>query len=203
MGFQRGLAVDSATGWNMDDEEQMEEVKQRVRDEEPALLILSPVCRAFSTLIELTQTTGKLSEVKHWNFMERCVKHLKFCFRMYGTQRNARILYLHEHPWNAWSRDFSFFNEMAEKDGVHKTECDLFRFQLATNRIEKESWFMSNSECIMEGLSMRCYIRDGQAKNHMKKFVYTLFKEREIDSVKAIGSTEVGVTCEKPNVQEI
>ena len=145
--------------------------KQRVRDEEPALLILSPVCRAFSTLIELTQTTGKLSEVKHWNFMERCVKHLKFCFRMYVTQRNARILYFHEHPWNAWSRDFSFFNEMAEKDGVHKTECDLFRFQLATNRSEKESWFMSNSECIMEGLSMRCYIRDGQAKNHMKKFV--------------------------------
>ena len=33
----------------------------------------------------------------------------------------------------------------------------LCRFQLTTNRIEKGSWFMSNSECIIEELTMRCY----------------------------------------------
>ena len=128
----------------MSDEEQMEEVEQRVRDEEPVLLIGSPMCRAFSTLIELT----------------------KFCFRMYETQRNAGRLFLHEHPWDAWSRGLSCVNEMAEK-------C---RFQLATNSIEKGSWFMSNSEYIIKELSKRCYNKGGQAKNHMKNFVVAVLK---------------------------
>ena len=56
--------------WDMDDEEQVE-VEQRVRDEEPVLLG-SPMCRAFSTLIELTRVTGELSEVKHKSLSERC-----------------------------------------------------------------------------------------------------------------------------------
>ena len=70
MGFERGFVVDSATGWNRDDEEQMEEVQQRVRDEEPVLLIGSPMCRAFSTQIELTRLAGKLSGVKFRNLVK-------------------------------------------------------------------------------------------------------------------------------------
>ena len=110
---------------------------------------------------------------------------------------------MHEHPWDAWSRGLSFVNEIAEKDGVHKTS-DLCRFQLATNRIEKGSWFMSNSECIIEEMGKRCYNKCGQAKNHVKNFVVAVLKglKREIDPVKAIGSMEVGVTCEEPNALE-
>ena len=42
MGFERGIVVDCATGWDMEDEEQVEEVERRVRDEEAVLLIGSP-----------------------------------------------------------------------------------------------------------------------------------------------------------------
>ena len=42
----------------------VEEVVQRVRDDEPVFLIGPPMCQAFSTLTELTQATGTLSEVK-------------------------------------------------------------------------------------------------------------------------------------------
>ena len=45
MGFERGIAVDCATGWDKEDEEQMEEVERRVLDEEPVLLIGSPIER--------------------------------------------------------------------------------------------------------------------------------------------------------------
>ena len=112
---------------------------------------------------------------------------------MYETQRNAGRLFLHEHPWDAWSRGLSFVNEMAEKDGVHKTKGDLWRFQLATNSVEKGSWFMSNSECIIEELSKRCHNKSGQAKNLMKNFVVAVLKgvNREIGSV------------EEPNVLEL
>ena len=64
---------------------------------------------------------------------------------------------------DGWSR---FVKEMAEMDGVYKTKGDLHRFQLASDSIEERSWSMSNSEYIIEELSMRCYNRDGQAKSH-------------------------------------
>ena len=47
MGFERRLVVDCATGWYMEDEEQMKEVERRVMEEEPVLLIGSPMCRSF------------------------------------------------------------------------------------------------------------------------------------------------------------
>ena len=197
MGFERGLVLDCATGWSMSDEEQNEEVEQRIRDEEPVLLIGSPMCRAFSTLIELTQA-GKPSEFELKSLVERCVTHLKFCFRMYETQRNAGRLFLHEHPWDAWSRGLSFVNEMCTR---RKATCVDFSWQ----RTVKRSRFMSNSECIIEELSNRCYNRSGQAKNHKKNFVVAVLKglKREIDSLTAIGSMEAGVTCEEPNVLEL
>ena len=91
------------------------------------LLIGSPMYRTFSTLTELT-LAGKLNEVEFRSLMERCVTYLKFCFRMYEPQRNTGRLFLHEHPWDVWSRGLSFFNEVAEKDGVHGTKGDLCRF---------------------------------------------------------------------------
>ena len=49
----------------MSDEEEME----RVRDAEPVLLIDSPMCWAFNTLMEVTQA-GKPSEVKYKSLVE-------------------------------------------------------------------------------------------------------------------------------------
>ena len=96
---------------------------------------------------------------------------------------------MHEHPWGAWSLGLSFVKEMAETGGLHKSKSNLCRFQLAANSIEKESWFVLNS----------------QAKRHMKNFVIAVSKglKREMDSVKVSGSMKVGITCEKPNVLEL
>ena len=95
---------------------------------------------------------------------------------MYETQRSAGRLFLDEHPWDAWSRGLSFVKEMAEKDGVYKTNCDLCRFQLTTNSVEKGSWFMSNSGCIIEELGQRWYSRDAPSENFTKKFVLAVLK---------------------------
>ena len=59
VGFEHGLEVDYATGWDMEDEEQMQEVERRVMEEEPVLLIGSPTCRSCDRLIELARVTGQ------------------------------------------------------------------------------------------------------------------------------------------------
>ena len=190
MGFERGFAVDCATGWNMSDEEQMKDVQQRVCDEEPVLLIRSPVCRAFSTLIELTQA-DKLSEGSRKNLVEQCVIHLKFCFRMYETQRYAGRLFLHEHPCGAWSRDLSFDKEMVE---MGQATCVDSSWQRTVSRKDPRS-------CPSQSVSSR-----SQAEHALLQQRWTAVLQgmkRVIDSVKAIRSMEVGITCEEPNVPEL
>ena len=49
--------VTGATGWDMEDEKQMKEVKRRVMDEEHG--------RTFDKLIEMIWITSKMNEVKH------------------------------------------------------------------------------------------------------------------------------------------
>ena len=82
-GFEPGHVVDYATGWDMEDEEQMKEVERRVMEEEPVLLVGSPMCRSFDKLIELARVTSRLDENKHKDLLDRCVRHLRFCSRMY------------------------------------------------------------------------------------------------------------------------
>ena len=80
-----------------------------------------------------------------------------------------------------------------------KATCVDFSWQRTVSREDPGS---CRTQCIIEELSKRCYNKGGQAKNHIKNFVVAVLKglKRGIDSEKAIGSMEVGVTCEEPNV---
>ena len=73
-------------------------------EEEPVLLIGS-MCRYFDKMIELTRVADTLDQVKHKYLLERCVRHLRLCFRMYEVQRNAGRMFLHEHP-RTWDPSF-------------------------------------------------------------------------------------------------
>ena len=73
-----------------------------------------------------------------------------------------------------------------------------------TNSIEEGPWFMSNSECIIEESSTRSCKRDRQARKQLKNCVSRVERPEEgHNPVKAIGSMEVVVTCEDPNVLEL
>ena len=91
--------MDCATGWDMEDVEQMKEVERRIIEEELVLLIGSLMCRSFGKWIELLPVAGELNEVKHKDPLYHCARHHRFCFRMYEVQRNAGRLFLHESPW--------------------------------------------------------------------------------------------------------
>ena len=127
----------------------MEEVERLVRGGEPVLLIGSPMCWAFSKLIELTRATAKLVEVKYKSLV------VEF-FLLQDVRDGAEC-----RTWDAWSHGRSFVKEMPgkdgvmqEKDGVHKTKVNLCRFELTTNSVGKGSWFMSASGCIIEELCL-------------------------------------------------
>ena len=117
----------------------------------------------------------------------------------------AGRLFLHENPWISWSWDLSFVKEMRDKDDVHEAKGNACRFQMtdrfSENDVEK-SWFMSNSECIIEELREWCNQDSYKTRAHRIRFVLALLRglKNERDSAMVIGSREVCVTCGEPIV---
>ena len=70
----------------------------------------------------------------------------------------------------------------------------------AEDNAVKESRFISNAECIIEQSCEWCSLDSCRTR-----FVLSVLTglKNEIDSAKAIGSIEIGITCEEPNVQEL
>ena len=60
----------------------------------------------------MTRDANRVSEVKHKNFVEQCVRHLP---------GNAGRLFLHENLWDKWSRGLSFAMKMSEGPDVRET----------------------------------------------------------------------------------
>ena len=68
----------------------------------------------------------------------------------------------------------------------------------------RRSCFQSKSEYITEELSMRCCNKDERTKIHVKNVILMVSTglKRNIDSVKAIGSEEVGRVGEESNTAD-
>ena len=123
-------------------------------EEKPVWLIGSPMCQTFCDLIMLMRDPNGQSEVKYENLVERCMKHPKEK-GIYEIQRNVRRLFLHANLWERWSRGLGFVKEMAERNGVHKTESELCGSQLTKCFPKRESCFKSKSEYVIGELQQR------------------------------------------------
>ena len=94
---------------------------------------------------------------------------------------------------------------MAEKDGVHKTKRRHVSISVGNEQYGERIMVHVELTVHHRGVEQALLQQIDQAKNHIKNFVVAVLKglKREIDSVKAISSMEVGVTCEEPNVIEL
>ena len=88
--------------------------------------------------------------------------------------------------------------KMSEGPDVRETQSELYRSQSALCLPKK------TSECVVEELTMCCCNEDGPKKSHVKNVVMIVSGglKREIDSMKATGSNEVGRVGEESNVMK-
>ena len=112
--------------------------------------------------------------------------------------RNAGRLFLRENLWNRCSRGLSFAMKMSEVPDLRETQSESYRSQRTMCLPKKRS------ECAIVELSMCCFNEDGPARDHVKHVVMNVSGglKREIHSVKAIGSSEVGGVGEESNVMK-
>ena len=117
---------------------------------------------------------------------------------------NAGRLFLRENLWDRRSRGLSFVKEMSRSDDVHKTKSELCRAQLTMRSPRTGSCFKSKSGYVTEELSMCCCNNDERTKTHVKNVEMIVLRGlgREVDSVKAIDSKEVGGVVEEFNATD-
>ena len=95
---------------------------------------------------------------------------------------------MHEHPWTTWSWDLSIDKGMREKDDVYEAKGNVRRIQTSRKFAQKDSGFISNSECVIEELRGWCSQGSCKTRAHSKRFVLSVLKglKNETDSAKVI-----------------
>eukprot|EP00959_Pyramimonas_sp_CCMP1952_P095586 1998226-Pyramimonas_sp.AAC.1 len=118
------------------------------------------MCRAFSTIMIMNRTRD--SEGHEKKVMEG-IQHLRFCAKIYAKQVEQGRYFLREHPARAWSWKLDFMVDLSKLKGVSRVSGHQCCFGQQTVDLDgekglvlKPTGWMSNSECILRGVSRRC-----------------------------------------------
>ena len=121
--------------------------KNQMGGEKLMLLIGSPMCciimiksqnvveiharrtRRQGAIMTMMGNANRVSEVKHKNFVEQCVRHPEEK-EMCQVLGNAGRLFLHGNLWDRWSRGLCIVKKMAENVGMRETKIELCRSRL-------------------------------------------------------------------------
>ena len=108
-----GSAFDLRTGWDLTTAEGQAACWKALEEQQPAVVIGSPPCAAFSALLNLKPKSAKWREMlqKGWN-------HLTFCAAVYKWQSEHGRGFLHEHPWNAYSWNLPMIKDTMKLPGT-------------------------------------------------------------------------------------
>ena len=161
MGLRAGWAldltqVDSEDGQPWDFSVKAKRVKalHKLKQDEPMMLIVSPMCGPFSALQSLfnypkqeyEQVRGKLRDA---------MEHVKFCLELCLEQYVQGRLFLFEHPAGAASWAMQAMQQMRQLDGVSVTKFDFCMLGMKTKdkdgnprAAQKRTAVMTNSSAI-------------------------------------------------------
>ena len=157
-GLKSGVALDLRTGWNLNDPVQVAKAWALWEETQPRFLVLSPMCKAFSTLQNLNKGSVKYEEV-----LKEGINHLKMCMEFAEAQRKRGGLFLFEHPWSAWSWKLGMVKHVMEQEGVLVVEGHQCAYGQSSvdpdgvrRLVKKPTGWMTNSALIAEVLAKRC-----------------------------------------------
>jgi hypothetical protein len=132
----------------------------RIRAEEPFLVVGSPPCTMFSSL----QNTNKKKGTAEWRERRRAAEVLlTFAAAVYKLQVLSGRHFLHEHPAGATSWSHPAMTWLLATPGISAVVAHQCAFGLQTSTpgggqapAKKPTRFLSSSPAVLEALSRRC-----------------------------------------------
>jgi len=165
LGLTAGFALDLTTtdddgnSWDFTKEEMKEKARNKVRNEEPMLLVGSPSCTEFSTWQALNAAKHNRDEAKIATARLGAEAHMLFVAELYQMQLDAKRYFLHEHPSGATSWQLVCIRKLLSHEQVERVNGDQCQYDQADasgSPIRKATGWMSNSDEILRMLDAKC-----------------------------------------------
>ncbi len=159
------LTVDDEHGeaWDFDRKSKRDAALGRVRREKPKFLILSPMCRAFSSWQNLNRMNQNSAETRGQKL--RAMIHLRFAMELAKEQMLGGRYFVFEHPAMATSWNERCVRSVLEMPDMERVMSHLCQFEYQDPRdgspLKKPTYFMSNSEEVLANLERKCTGQDG------------------------------------------
>ena len=135
---------------------------ERIRAEEPFLVVGSPPCTMFSRL-QLNLNANKIGKIEWERRRREAEVLLIFAVAVYALQVQAGRHFLHEHPAAATSWRHPAIARLRARPSVNVVVADMCQFGMTTSEeggvqapARKPTRFMSSSPAILEALTRRC-----------------------------------------------
>ena len=166
--LKAGSSMDLLTGYDFTKPEDRRRAWEKIKREEPMLVVGSPPCTLFSALQELNKSINKDKAGWMDDFnkrLEEAKEHVRFCCAIYRHQLRMGRHFLHEHPWMAKSWELDCIKNLLEDERVLMTRTDMCRFGMrttfakpeeGTGPAKKPTGFMGSSWCIADELARQC-----------------------------------------------
>ena len=167
-GLRQGVAIDleemkpdGEERWDLDREEDVQQVKELIAKEEPLLVTSSPPCTTFTPLRNLSNQKRDPETVEEEEDLgrERLKKAIAFC----RQQRSQGGFFLHEHPKVSSSWQEPYVKELMDEEDIYVVQSPMCRFGMKAkdqNGVEgfvrKETLWMTNSKAIADELRGTC-----------------------------------------------
>ena len=176
-GLRPGFAVDLQTGWNLELQEHVEEMQRLQGEQDPYVVMGSPPCTEFSSLLHISKhkRDPKIVAAKR----ARGVKHLENSVACYRRQMERGRYFLHEHPKSAESWQEKCVMDLEAEPSVFKITGPMCNWgMMATDRrsdpprtglVRKETTWMTNSPVLAQLLEGTCSnLRGGEWHRHVQ-----------------------------------
>ena len=163
-GFALDLTTtdDDGRPWDFSDSQCREDCRRLVTEQEPMLIVGSPMCTAFSTWQYLNEHKGDPEKIKRaWN---QAMIHMRFACEIYQMQVDAGRYFLHEHPAHATSWQQECVQKIMRQHGVQTVtsdQCQYGQKDMNGHPIRKPTRWMSNAAEVLKTLGRRCAGRRG------------------------------------------
>jgi hypothetical protein len=155
-------ADEAGIAWDFTKPHDRKRAWERLRTEEPFLVVGSPPCTMFSRL-QLNLNANKMGKIEWERRRREAELLLVFAAAVYALQVRSGRHFLHEHPAGASSWRHPAIAKLYARSGVDAVVANMCEFGLTTSSragdralAKKPTRFMSSSPAILEALARRC-----------------------------------------------
>ena len=113
-------------GWNFDKLKDRRAAIRLVKETKPYLLIGSPMCTWFSTMMNVN--LRKMPPEKVRKEVKRAIRHMKFVCSLYELQSKEGRYFLDEHPAGASSWKLSCIRSISSRPEVEVTIANMYAY---------------------------------------------------------------------------